>query len=89
VKLYSDVNGADSRDFGAIADDGGDDPAFQVFTRRDGTIRHFYAAEMGFPTADPCQDPRGAPDLMPIWTILDMTPEGRDPHWYPKLDYAR
>ncbi|MBN3757699.1 DUF899 domain-containing protein [Paraburkholderia sp. Tr-20389] len=89
LKLYSDVNGAYSRDFGAINDDGGDDPAFQVFTRRDGTIRHFYASEMGFPTADPGQDPRGAPDLMPMWTIFDMTPEGRDPHWYPRLDYAR
>ncbi|ACC74531.1 DUF899 domain-containing protein [Paraburkholderia phymatum] len=89
LKLYSDVNGVYSRDFGAINDDGGDDPAFHVFTRRDGTIRHFYASEMGFATADPGQDPRGAPDLMPMWTIFDMTPEGRDPHWYPKLDYAR
>ncbi len=89
LRLYSDVNGAYSRDFGAISDDGGDDPAFQVFTRRDGTIRHFYASEMGLPTADPGQDPRGAPDLMPMWTIFDMTPEGRDPYWYPKLDYTR
>lgn len=89
LKLYSDVNGEYSRDFGAISDDGGDDAAFQVFTHRDGTIRHFYAAEMGFPTVDPGQDPRGAPDLMPMWTIFDMTPEGRDPHWYPKLDYGR
>ncbi|MEM5365753.1 DUF899 domain-containing protein [Paraburkholderia azotifigens] len=89
LRLYSDVNGAYSRDFGAISDDGGDDPAFQVFTRRDGTIRHFYASEMGFPTADPGQDPRGAPDLMPMWTIFDMTPEGRDPNWYPRLDYTR
>jgi len=89
LKLYSDGNGVYSRDFGAIDDDGGDAPAFHVFTRRDGTIRHFYASEMGFPTADPGQDPRGAPDLMPMWTIFDMTPEGRDPNWYPKLDYAR
>ncbi len=86
LKLYSDVDGAYSRDFGAIDGDGGDEPAFQVFTRRGGTIRHFYAAEMGLATADPGQDPRGAPDLMPMWTIFDMTPEGRDPHWYPKLD---
>jgi predicted dithiol-disulfide oxidoreductase (DUF899 family) len=89
LKLYSDVDGAYSRDFGAIGDDGGDEPAFQVFTRRGGLIRHFYAAEMGFATADPGQDPRGAPDLMPMWTIFDMTPEGRDPHWYPKLDYGK
>ena len=27
----------------------------------------------------------GAPDLMPLWTILDSTPEGRGSDWYPKL----
>jgi predicted dithiol-disulfide oxidoreductase (DUF899 family) len=42
---------------------------------------------MGFGTADPGQDQRGAPDLMPIWTILDVTPEGRGKDWYPKLNY--
>ena len=67
--------------------DGGDASAFNVFTRRDGTIRHFWSAEMGVETADPGQDPRGAPDLMPIWTILDSTPEGRGTDWYPKLEY--
>ena len=42
---------------------------------------------MGPQTADPGQDPRGAPDLMPLWTILDNTPEGRGTDWYPQLDY--
>jgi predicted dithiol-disulfide oxidoreductase (DUF899 family) len=37
--------------------------------------------------ADPGQDPRGAPDLAPLLTILDLTPAGRDPFWYPKLSY--
>jgi hypothetical protein len=23
-----------------------------------------------------------------MWTIFDMTPGGRDPHWYPKLEYG-
>lgn len=87
LKLYSDTNGHYSRDYHAISKDGGDDAAINVFTRRDGTIRHFWGGEMDFATADPGEDPRGAPDLMPIWTILDMTPEGRDSHWYPKLDY--
>ena len=63
-------------------------PAFNVFTRRDGAIRHFWSGEMGGVTADPGQDPRGAPDLMPLWTILDSTPEGRGRDWYPKLDYG-
>jgi predicted dithiol-disulfide oxidoreductase (DUF899 family) len=89
LKLYSDASGEFSRDYHALTPEGGDDAAFNVFTRRDGTIRHFWSGEMGFSTADPGQDPRGAPDLMPIWTILDSTPEGRGSDWYPKLDYNR
>lgn len=89
LKLYSDPSEAFSRDFNATGANGEDWAGLNVFTRRDGTIRHFWSAEMDFSTADPGQDPRGAPDLMPIWTVLDCTPEGRDPHWYPKLDYAR
>lgn len=88
LKLYSDNDGRYSRDYHGIGKDGGDDAAFNVFTRRDGTIRHFWSGEMGSETADPGQDPRGAPDLMPIWTILDATPEGRGNDWYPKLDYS-
>ncbi len=87
LRLYSDTDGRYSRDYHAIGKEGGDDPALNVFTRRDGTVRHFWSAEMGFETADPGQDPRGAPDLMPIWTVLDTTPEGRASNWYPKLDY--
>jgi predicted dithiol-disulfide oxidoreductase (DUF899 family) len=87
LKLYSDIDGQYSRDYFGTDNDGGDDAALNVFTRRDGSIRHFWSGEMGFETTDPGQDPRGAPDLMPLWTILDMTPEGRDSDWYPKLDY--
>ena len=89
LKLYSDTTGEFSRDYHAVTTEDGDDPAFNVFTRRDGTIRHFWSGEMGFETADPGQDPRGAPDLMPIWTLLDSTPEGRGTDWYPKLEYDR
>jgi predicted dithiol-disulfide oxidoreductase (DUF899 family) len=64
------------------------DPAFNVFTRRDGTIRHFWSGEMADVTADPGQDPRGAPDPAPLWMVLDSTPEGRGADWYPKLDYV-
>jgi predicted dithiol-disulfide oxidoreductase (DUF899 family) len=89
LKLYCDTAGEFSRDYHALSPEGGDDPAFNVFARRDGVIRHFWGGEMGSNTADPGQDPRGAPDLMPIWTILDSTPEGRGTDWYPKLDYDR
>ena len=44
---------------------------------------------MGSETADSGQDPRGAPDLMPLWTILDSTSEGRGIDWHSKLDYPK
>ena len=87
LRLYSDTTGEFTRDYVSAEDD--DVPALNVFTRRDGAIRHFWSAEMGSVTADPGQDPRGAPDPMPLWTILDCTPEGRGADWYPQLDYAR
>ena len=85
LKLYSDTNGDYTRDYVHAED--ADIPAYNVFTRKDGTIRHFWASELSGKTADPGQDSRGAPELMPLWNILDTTPEGRGTDWYPKLDY--
>jgi predicted dithiol-disulfide oxidoreductase (DUF899 family) len=87
LRIVSDTSGEYTRSYVSAED--ADVPAFNVFTRRDGTIRHFWAGEMSGKTADPGQDPRGAPDLMPLWIILDSTPEGRGADWYPKLEYSR
>jgi predicted dithiol-disulfide oxidoreductase (DUF899 family) len=87
LRLYTDLNGAYFRDYRGILPDGSEVPAFNVFTRRDGTIRHFWSGEMSGSTADPGQDPRGT-NPAPLWMILDSTPEGRAPDWYPKLDYV-
>jgi len=87
LKLYSDTSGDFSRDYFGVAPDGSDSAGLNVFTRRDGKIRHFWSAEMGFDQADPGQDPRGAPDPAPIWGVFDLLPEGRAKDWYPKLDY--
>lgn len=88
LRLYSDLTGAYSRDYFGLLPDGSEIPAMNVFTRRDGTIRHFWSGEMGGATADPGQDSRGAPDPAPLWMVLDLTPEGRPADWYPRLDYA-
>src|SRR5271156_5887309 len=61
LRLFSDLNGAYSRDYFGLLPDGSEVPAFNVFTRRDGTTRHFWSGEMTSETADPGQDPRGAP----------------------------
>ncbi len=87
LQLYSDMTGDFSRDYHAIGPEGTDEPSYNVFMIKDGVIRHFWNPEMGPATADPGQDPRGAPDFMPLWTVLDTTPEGRPQTWYPKLSY--
>jgi predicted dithiol-disulfide oxidoreductase (DUF899 family) len=84
-RIYSDMSGDYTRDY--VSKEDADAPGYNVFTRRDGAIRHFWSGEMGPATADPGQDPRGAPDLDPLWAILDTTPEGRGSDWYPRLNY--
>ncbi|MGY3534744.1 DUF899 family protein [Bradyrhizobium embrapense] len=84
-KVYSDASGDYTRDY--VSKDDSDVPGYNVFTHHDGAIRHFWAGEMGAGTVDPGQDPRGAPDMDPLWTLLDTTREGRGADWYPKLSY--
>jgi len=86
LKVFADTDGDFTRDY--VSADDEDMPAYTVFTKRDGKIRHFYSIEMSGDMADPGQDPRGAPDPDPLWTLLDTTPEGRG-NWYPKLQYEK
>jgi predicted dithiol-disulfide oxidoreductase (DUF899 family) len=85
LRIYSDKSGDYTSDYVSAED--ADIPAYNVFTRRDGTIRHFWSGEMSGAMADPGQDPRGAPDPDPLWVLFDTMPEGRGANWYPKLHY--
>jgi predicted dithiol-disulfide oxidoreductase (DUF899 family) len=87
LPLYADVNGKFSQDYHAVMDDGTDTAATNVFIRRDGVIRHFWGAELGFESADPGKDPTTEPDLMVLWNVLDLTPSGRGTDWYPSITY--
>jgi len=86
LPIYADTDGDFTRDYVSPRDE--DMPAYNVFSRRDGTIRLFYSSEFSFDISDPEQDPRGAPDPDPLWTLLDTTPEGRG-DWYPELSYEK
>jgi predicted dithiol-disulfide oxidoreductase (DUF899 family) len=86
LPFVSDVTGDYTRTY--ISAEDADIPGFSVFTRRGGVVRHFYSGEMSGAMADPGQDPRGAPDLDPLWLMLDLTPDGRGTDWYPKLNYG-
>jgi predicted dithiol-disulfide oxidoreductase (DUF899 family) len=87
LRFVSDMSSDYTRTYVNPRDE--DVPGFSVFSRRGGTVRHFYSGELSAAMADPGQDPRGAPDLDPLWPMLDLTPEGRGTDWYPKLDYQK
>jgi predicted dithiol-disulfide oxidoreductase (DUF899 family) len=86
LPFVSDLTGSYTRTYVSAED--ADIPGLSVFSRRDGVVRHFYSGELSGAMADPGQDPRGAPDLDPLWLMLDLTPAGRGTDWYPKLDYG-
>ena len=85
LPVYSDTSGDYTRDYVSAED--ADMPAYNVFTRRDGVIRHFWSEEMTGDMADPGQDPRSAVEMDPLWLLLDTAPEGRGTDWHPSLTY--
>ncbi len=85
LPFVSDLAGDYTRTYVNAQD--ADVPGFSVFARRGGKIYHWYSGELSGSMADPGQDPRGAPDLDPLWLMLDLTPKGRGTDWYPKLTY--
>ena len=76
-----------ARDLGLINADGSENPALCVFKRDADQVRLFWASGMRMEMADPGQDPRDAPDIASLWSILDLTPGGRPADWYPALSY--
>jgi predicted dithiol-disulfide oxidoreductase (DUF899 family) len=85
LPVYSDTAGDYTRDY--VSADDADMPAYNVFTRRDGVIRHFWSDEITGDMADPGQDPRGAVEMDPLWLLFDTVPEGRGGDWHPQLTY--
>lgn len=76
-----------ARDLGLLGEDGREDASLVVFKRDGDRVRLFWASEMTPDMADPGQDPRDAPDIAALWSILDLTPGGRGTDWYPSLSY--
>jgi len=76
-----------ANDLGLLGENNREDPALIVFKRDGDKVRLFWAAEMTAEMADPGQDPRVAPDIASLWSVLDLTPGGRGTDWYPKLNY--
>jgi predicted dithiol-disulfide oxidoreductase (DUF899 family) len=85
MPIFSDASGGYTRAYVSAED--ADVPAYNVFTRKDGVIRHFWSEEISGDMSDPDQDPRGAVEMDPLWLLLDTVPEGRGITWHPSLTY--
>ena len=88
LRLLSSKENHYKRDYLSIGDDGSQQPMMNVFRRDGDEIRHFWGSELLYVPTDPDQDPRHLGTVEPLWTLLDLTPEGRRPGWDEQLDYS-
>lgn len=88
MPLYQAQGDAFSLAIGGLdPETGWENPALMVLRKDGNAVRLHWMGEMTMAMADPGEDPRGAVDLSPLWNVIDLTPEGRAPDWYPKLAY--
>jgi len=87
LRLLSSAKNRYNADYRGENTKGEQQPALNVFTRRNGKIFHTYCTELMFTPSDPGQDPRHVDLIWPLWQLLDVTPEGRGADWRPKLQY--
>jgi predicted dithiol-disulfide oxidoreductase (DUF899 family) len=87
LRLLSSADNSYNADYHGEKPDGSQMPVLSFFTRRDGTIRHFWSTELLFGKADPGQHDRHVDRIWPMWNLFDMTPDGRGEQTHPKLEY--
>jgi predicted dithiol-disulfide oxidoreductase (DUF899 family) len=84
LRLLSSAANTYNADYGAETPAGAQLPACNVFTKTADGIFHFWAAELLYvPTPG---HSRHVDLLWPIWSLFDLTPEGRG-EWMPRLEY--
>jgi predicted dithiol-disulfide oxidoreductase (DUF899 family) len=87
ARLLSSANNSFNRDYRAENENGEQAPLAHVFTKRGGKIHHTWSSELFFAEADPGQDMRHVDFMWPLWSIFDLTPEGRGKNWNVQLEY--
>jgi predicted dithiol-disulfide oxidoreductase (DUF899 family) len=89
LRLLSSRSSTYNRDYHAETLEGDQLPIVNVFVRDGEEIRHTWASELLFAPRSEGQDARHVDLIWPIWSVLDMTPQGRgsEPN-FPGLDYA-
>jgi len=87
LRLLSSGGNSYNTDYFSENPDGGQLPATNVFQKSTEGIHHFYNTELLYAPSDPGQHARHADLIWPLWSLFDMTPDGRGTDWFPKLQY--
>jgi predicted dithiol-disulfide oxidoreductase (DUF899 family) len=87
LRLLSSAANTYNHDYHGETAEEDQQPGLNVFTRKNGTIHHFYYTELRFAAPEPGQHHRAVDLLWPLWNLFDFTPEGRGTNWGPKLVY--
>jgi predicted dithiol-disulfide oxidoreductase (DUF899 family) len=88
LRLLSSRNNTYNRDYQAETPEGEQVPIMNVFTRDGDQILHAWASELMFAPREEGMEARHVDLIWPIWSVLDMTPQGREGEEpLPSLDY--
>jgi predicted dithiol-disulfide oxidoreductase (DUF899 family) len=88
LRLLSAAGNSYQRDYHGEDEKGAQLPILNAFVRGpDGAIRHAYATELLFASADPGQGSRHVDAIWPVWGMLDFSPGGRGADSRIKLRY--
>jgi len=88
LRLLSSHNNTYNRDYLAETPEGEQVPILNVFVRDGDRLCHSWATELMFAPRDEGEEPRHVDSIWPIWSVLDMTPDGRGTESeFPNLRY--
>jgi predicted dithiol-disulfide oxidoreductase (DUF899 family) len=87
LRLLSSGGTGYNADYFAETPDGAQLPVVNVFRKTPKGVFHTYNTELFYAPAEEEQHPRHVDLIWPLWSVFDLTPEGRAPGWFPKLSY--
>jgi predicted dithiol-disulfide oxidoreductase (DUF899 family) len=77
LRLLSSRNNTYNGDYHAESRDGEQVPMLNVFVRDGDRLRHTWGTELFYGPRDEGVESRHVDAIWPLWSVLDMTPEGR------------
>lgn len=86
LRLLSSNGNTYNIDYGAEIG-GSQLPAINIFRKTTNGIFHNYNAELLYAPSEDGQDPRHADTIWPLWSVFDLTPDGRGTDWFPRYSY--